>query len=315
MAVTSYPIKKIAGGKGPFYDYEFKGLSTDTKPIKDIPVNSLFWELDTSKFYYCSQEAVEPVVERTVLLDSKLTEWYEQIEGVYASGGSALVHIPSSDMPQDKINVKVNGQEYILPKVDGLSVGTYGEVTNNLPSFENYPVCVLYSTSNLEVEDIMVYSPNANDMTITIYFETSQSGSNAVWTELGTAPTSSRELLFEGDVTTELVDGDVLYVFNPSVKMNYSSLIVEFDGTKYTVPNVANVGKPENLYFEFGAPYDFNDDQYVWVDYPFNLYYGPNDNDISQIFTESTGTYSLKIWANSDPIIPEENGGGDVVNI
>lgn len=37
-------------------DYEFKGLSTDTKPT-DCGVNSLFWELDTNKFYYFDRGA------------------------------------------------------------------------------------------------------------------------------------------------------------------------------------------------------------------------------------------------------------------
>lgn len=36
-------------------DYEFKGLSTDTKPT-DCGVNSLFWELNTGDFYYFDGE-------------------------------------------------------------------------------------------------------------------------------------------------------------------------------------------------------------------------------------------------------------------
>ena len=31
--------------------YEYSGLSTDTKP-SDVPVNTLFLELDTGDFYY-----------------------------------------------------------------------------------------------------------------------------------------------------------------------------------------------------------------------------------------------------------------------
>lgn len=33
-------------------DTAFEGLSTDTKPTEDIPLNSLFLELDTNTFYY-----------------------------------------------------------------------------------------------------------------------------------------------------------------------------------------------------------------------------------------------------------------------
>ncbi len=44
MAVTYNDNRKTG-------EYEFKGLSTDTKPT-DCAVNSLFWELDTGDFYY-----------------------------------------------------------------------------------------------------------------------------------------------------------------------------------------------------------------------------------------------------------------------
>ena len=193
MAVTSYPIKKIAGGKGPFYDYEFKGLSTDTKPTKDIPVNSLFWELDTNKFYYCSQEAVEPVVEKTVLLDTTIAEWETIEEGRYRSMNDSLVTIPSSDMPADSLNVKVNGQKYVLPKIGGFLA--YGEVEQGLPSFENYPVAIMPNTDGTDVIGIEVYSPNEDEMAISVYFETTtQEGSDAVWTELGTSSEGGGDL-------------------------------------------------------------------------------------------------------------------------
>ena len=35
-----------------FADYEFKGLSSDTKPTDSVGVNSLFLELDTLDLYY-----------------------------------------------------------------------------------------------------------------------------------------------------------------------------------------------------------------------------------------------------------------------
>ena len=53
--ITINDTKKPING-GVSYDYEFKGLSTDTKPTKidgyDIGQNSLFLELDTGDFYY-----------------------------------------------------------------------------------------------------------------------------------------------------------------------------------------------------------------------------------------------------------------------
>ena len=39
-----------------FNEYDFKGLSTDDKPVENIGVNSLFLELDTGDFYYFDGE-------------------------------------------------------------------------------------------------------------------------------------------------------------------------------------------------------------------------------------------------------------------
>lgn len=38
-------------------EYEFKGVSGDTKPTEGIGVNSLFLELDTGDVYYYTGEA------------------------------------------------------------------------------------------------------------------------------------------------------------------------------------------------------------------------------------------------------------------
>lgn len=38
--------------RGGSYDYEFKGTSLDTKPTENVAENSLFYELDTGRFYY-----------------------------------------------------------------------------------------------------------------------------------------------------------------------------------------------------------------------------------------------------------------------
>ena len=35
-----------------FLDFEYKGLSTDTKPTETAPVNALFLELDTGNVYF-----------------------------------------------------------------------------------------------------------------------------------------------------------------------------------------------------------------------------------------------------------------------
>lgn len=54
MAITLNAIKNVDGDS--VKEYDFKGLSTDSKPTEwegqDIEANSLFWELDTGDFYY-----------------------------------------------------------------------------------------------------------------------------------------------------------------------------------------------------------------------------------------------------------------------
>lgn len=44
----------------PMHDKEYKGLSTDTKPVNAEP-NELFWELDTNDFYYYDGSAWQKV--------------------------------------------------------------------------------------------------------------------------------------------------------------------------------------------------------------------------------------------------------------
>lgn len=60
-------------------NYEFLGLSTDKKPSEQVPLNSLFLELDTGDFYYLASKATsyEKVVwEGTIVFD--LSEDNEQ---------------------------------------------------------------------------------------------------------------------------------------------------------------------------------------------------------------------------------------------
>lgn len=48
--ITISNIKNFTAGDA--MDYDFKGLSTDTKPTESVGVNSMFLELDTGDFYY-----------------------------------------------------------------------------------------------------------------------------------------------------------------------------------------------------------------------------------------------------------------------
>jgi len=56
--ISVHSMKRPMIGGQP-YAFEFKGLSTDTKPStwggNDVGVNSLFFEQDTGDFYYLEQ--------------------------------------------------------------------------------------------------------------------------------------------------------------------------------------------------------------------------------------------------------------------
>lgn len=42
-------------------EYDYKGLSTDEKPIEGVGANSLFLELDTGDFYYFTGESWQKI--------------------------------------------------------------------------------------------------------------------------------------------------------------------------------------------------------------------------------------------------------------
>ena len=41
-------------------DHDYKGLSTDQKPVEDVAINALFLELDTGDFYYFTGDENTP---------------------------------------------------------------------------------------------------------------------------------------------------------------------------------------------------------------------------------------------------------------
>lgn len=57
--ITLHAIRNVDGDRN--FEYDFKGLSTDSKPTewggKSIEQNSLFLELDTGDFYYFDGES------------------------------------------------------------------------------------------------------------------------------------------------------------------------------------------------------------------------------------------------------------------
>ena len=117
--------------------------------------------------------------------------------------------------------------------------------------------------------------------------------------------------IYEGDIDTEM-GTDYASAEPPIHPLNYSSIIVEINGTKYTLQNRAAERElsSDSDYFLFGSLW--HNDLPVFSEYPFSLEYYDGD-DTCYFATETAGTYFLKIWANSDPVIPGEDGGSDNV--
>lgn len=97
-------------------------------------------------------------------------------------------------------------------------------------------------------------------------------------------------VLTEETVTTE---SSKIYTFgylSYSKPIDADSLKVTFNGTEYTCPRNADGS--------YGASYDESTDSADWSEYPFTLYSESDGGGyVSTLYTESAGTYSIKIEA------------------
>ena len=179
--------------------------------------------------------------------------------------------------------ITVNSQRKVIG-TDRYCYDLKGLSTDEKPS-EIYGIKIVENSFFLEMDTGDLYYFTGED-----WEEATYSGGG------GGSPEPTEELLYysNGSTTTEVSAN--MYQCIMQAILNYSSLIVEFDGNKYTVENNASG------YYDFGAT--LNGEVFDFSTYPFNLYYyeGPNYTEC-WLSTESAGTYSLKIWANSDPVI------------
>ena len=273
---------------------EWSGLSTDDKgAVEEARVNDLLFEMDTKDFYYCVSGFVKG--EQTYIVPSmKFTATMRS-----ANENTNYYFYPfDADIPDDALNVVFDGVTYTVEWDYGVLGAPYNDRTDRY-DFSTYPFAITEKSIYDEATDDYyvkwcVFVPDDEEHSLEIYIDVGDTP--AVWEKVGSGgsePTGTK--LFEGNVTTANYGGDIYYEFNPVLALNYSSLIVEFEGTKYTVSKLSN----EDGVFEFG------DSLMNWSEYPFNLYYNKNDELQSLVSTESAGTYSLKIWANSEPIDTE----------
>ena len=126
MAITSKPITH---GK----EREYRGLSTDTKPTVNVGLNSLFLELDTSKFYYWSGSAWAEIGTASALTDLSGTTW--QINATpslpSSTGVYQLVFVSNGTTFDDQLILDGSDGEIVYFNVDGPTIAYSGTWSND----------------------------------------------------------------------------------------------------------------------------------------------------------------------------------------
>ena len=274
------------------YEYKFTGLSTDEKPQDErVALNSLFLELDTGDFYYLKQQASSIQESYTSELFT-ITAWRTSRD----FGAQYATIDDLQDMP-DHITVVYDGVSYECTRTNNYWYGA--PLDGYVFDFSEIPFAMEDNFGHTNL-----YSPDNMEHSFTVSW-TEIITTEAVWEKIGgggSGPEPTGELLFNGSVTTEEDAGDYIYAFDQnSLLLNYSSIIVELDGTRYTLELLS--GLPDGV-FAFGDDEDFST-------YPLYLncviQVGGSVWD-TDLYTAEEKTYSLKIWANSDPVDVDDGG-------
>lgn len=92
--------------------------------------------------------------------------------------------------------------------------------------------------------------------------------------------------VFEGSVTTVADDPAPIGTIE-NLSLNADIIKVTFNGTEYECNKNANES--------YGAPFDESTEEFDWSEYPFNLSPIIVDNPRVDLYTETAGTYTLKI--------------------
>lgn len=205
MAVSSNPIKKIGGGPEPFYDYKFKGLSTDEKPTENVPSNSLFWELDTDEYYYFNKGSKEVIFIEEYTFDN----WTQY--------GNGYLRYPLEITLSfgDKVKIMWDGQEYECTKQEGgLGYGYYGapvdfsDPSAAIADFSVYPFG--FYLNNEEGTAKVTISETDGSHTYTAYTESIVPDT---WEKLATSSGGGENVcLLKMEVEVDNQTSDVIYI-------------------------------------------------------------------------------------------------------
>ena len=152
------------------FDYDIKGLSTDTKPSQingvDIAVNSMFLEMDTGDFYYLKQQGSESTT-REDILSSTSVVCDEPYRNSYCG---EVLYVFFDNLV---VNVSFDGTKYTLDRTaywqDEDTYSRYGEWDGDNPVFNSYPFAIQNCSGYYDY--MYIFVPTEGTHTVEVYTE------------------------------------------------------------------------------------------------------------------------------------------------
>ena len=203
------------------------------------------------------------------------------LDGIYNTGMlsySQLIDVES-------IKITFNGTEYECPIIVAPYGNVYGGVNQatTQPDFSQYPFAI-FSSATMGNQ---IITETAGTHTVKIEIEEETITTTPCFDKArGYSCVEEIATLTEETVITTMgeggnaAQGDLSY----SQPIIQDTITVTFNGTEYECPRLSDGS--------YGAPYDQSTSTFDWSEYPFTLY---SDSFDSSIYTETAGTYSVKI--------------------
>lgn len=226
----------------------------------------------------------------------------ETVEAVQEGSVFVAYGTADSELTDESIRVTIDGDSYILPRVDRENRNTrapqlsyyYGEwdFSQFLPVFTTYPITIEGTEGS---DNIIIYTQTEGEHQVEIAVlrngvTTTECFKRAVQSLSGYSCREAEVELFNDTVTTtdSVITGIYTGVISPT-KITADRIRVVYDGTPYTLD------KDENG--NYGTTdYDMTNFTIDFEDCPFLIYWFGNYN-VEAIATETAGDHTLEIYA------------------
>lgn len=197
-----------------------------------------------------------------------------------------------SQITADEITVIFNGTTYTVPRNanDGDCYGTIDLIDDSHASGD-YPFCIVREGGvNYVYVTYDVYA-NHNPFTIKIVSESVTTApcfdkARGYWCEEEIVTLTEESVTAEAGKDDDWAYGELTY----SQLIDADNITVTFDAVEYECPRWG-----DDLFHLYGAPWNDSTQAYDWSEYPFVI--GSNAEDGNYFYTETAGTYSIKIQA------------------